>query len=228
MELNEKPSAFIKIVIVISGLIFIQCNNEIKKNNCDKINNKSAQLIHQYCLDSNNKYLDSALYYINQGIENCNNYKNVFLLKKLYILSEQQKFIQAIGFIETFEKPMFSDLPYYQELLINRFKVMAAINNHNVNDRDKYLELCVIIIDNYLSKNKEEVDSLLKQSNIENILQNHLSTAVTQYYYYKSLNDFKGVQNDLRKKKVENDINNEFIDYLMEYLKTDFMEFNGI
>ncbi|MFV0290426.1 MAG: hypothetical protein ACK5IJ_05930, partial [Mangrovibacterium sp.] len=129
---------------------------------------------------------------------------------------------------KTFDKEMFSDLPYYQELLINRFKVMEAIRENDINTRDRYLAKCVVIIDNYLLANKQKVDSLLKQPNIENILKNPLSTALTQYYYYKSTNNINGILKDLNKKKREKNINNEFIDYLIDYLQTDFMEFNGI
>lgn len=231
MEFNEKFGILAKTIIISFFLVFFtQCSNKTKKSNCDEINKRSAQFINQYYTHNNKEYLDSALFYINKGIDNdnCSNCKNILSLKKLNVLAEQQKFSDAIKFIKTFDKKMFSDLPYYQELLINRFKAMDAIKENEINRRDKYLERCVTMIDNYLLSNKNEVDSLLKQSSIESILKNPLSTALTQYYYYKSVNNSKGVLKHLKEKKEENDINNEFINYLKDYLQTDFMEFNGI
>ncbi len=226
MKFNARFGIIAKtIVIVFIGAFFTQCNNKI---NCDEINKKSALLINQYYVDNNNDYLDSAMYYIDKGINNCSNYKNILSLRKLSILAEQQNFSEAIKFVKTFDKEMFSDLPYYQELLVNRFKVMEAIKENDINTRDKYLVKCIVIIDNYLLTNKYKVDSLLQQPNVENILKNPLSTALTQYYYYKSINNSKDVLKDLKEKKQDKNINNEFIDYLMDYLQTDFMEFNGI
>lgn len=229
MEFNEKSGILAETIIIIFFLVsFTQCNNKTKKINCDEINERSAQFINQYYTDNNNEYLDSALFYTDKGIDNCSNYKNILSLRKLNVLTEQQKFSEAIKFIGTFDKEMFSDLPYYQEFLINRFKAMEAIKENDINKRDKYLEECVTMVDNYLLANKVKVDSLLKQSSIDSILKSPLSTALTQYYYYKSVNNLKGVINDLREKKEGHNINNEFIDYLKDYLQTDFMEFNGI
>jgi hypothetical protein len=70
-------------------------------------------------------------------------------LRKLHILAEQQKFSEAVNFLETFDKEMFSDLPYFQELLINRFKAMEAIKENDINKRNKYLQRCVTMIDNF-------------------------------------------------------------------------------
>lgn len=226
MEFNAKSCILAKtIVTVFIGTFFTQCNNKI---NCDEINEKTTQLINQYYFDNNNEYLDSIMFYLDKGINKCDNCEKILSLRKLSILAEQQNFSEAIKFVKTFDKEMFSDLPYYQELLINRFKVMEAIRENDINTRDRYLAKCVVIIDNYLLANKQKVDSLLKQPNIENILKNPLSTALTQYYYYKSTNNINGILKDLNKKKREKNINNEFIDYLIDYLQTDFMEFNGI
>ncbi len=226
MELNAKFCILTKtIVIIFIGTLFIQCNNKI---NCDEINKKSAQLVNQYYFDKNNDHLDSAMYYIDKKINICGNYKNLLSLRKLSILAEQQKFSEAIKFVKTFDKEMFSDLPYYQELLINRFKAMEAIKENDINTRDRYLVKCIELIDYYLLANEHKVVALLQQPNIENILKNPLSTAITQYYYYKFINNTKDVLKDLKEKKQEKNINTEFIDYLLDYLQTDFMEFNGI
>lgn len=229
MEFNEKSSVLAKtIIIIFFGGFLTQCNSGSKKINCEEINKKSVQFINQYYIDNNKSYLDSALFYTNKGINNCRNYKNTLSLRKLSILSDQQRFSEAIQFVETFDKDMFSDLPYYQKLLINRFKAMYAIDKNDINKRDKYLERCVVMVEDYLLANKGKVDSLLKQPSIENILKNPLSTALTQYYYYKSVNDYKNVKEELKEKKDKKGINSEFIEYLINYSQTDFMEFNGI
>jgi hypothetical protein len=229
MGLNEKSGFLAKtLVIIFLGAFFLHCNNKTKKINCDEINDRSALFVNQYYIDNNKEYLDSALYYTDKGIDKCSIFKNILSLRKLHILAEQQKFSEGVKFIETFDKEMFSDLPYFQELLINRFKAMEAIRENDNNMRDKYLQRCVNMIDSYLLVNKYRVDSLLKQSRIESILTSPLSTALTQYYYYKSVNNTKDVLKDLKEMKEGKNINDEFINYLKDYLQTDFMEFNGI
>lgn len=229
MEFNAKFSSLTEaIIIFFFGLLFTQCSNESDKINCNEINRKSIQYINQYYIDNDKRHLDSALFYIERGINNCSNYENVLSLRKLSVLSEQQNYLDAIEFIESFDKEMFSDLPYYQELLINRFRVMKAINQKDINKRNKYLEKCVTLVEDYLGDHENEIDSLFRQSNIENILNDPLSTALTQYYYYKSLIDFESVNQVLNEKLDDSESNNKFINYLIEYLQTDFMEFNGI
>lgn len=230
MESNAKFSTLITevIIIIFLGLLFPQCSFESKKIDCDEINRKSMQYLNQYYIDNDTRHLDSALFYTDEGINSCSNYKNILSLRKLSILSDKKSFLEAIQFIKTFDKEMFSDLPYYQELLINRFKVMEAIDQKDIKERDKYLEKCVTIIGDYLLANKSKVDSLLRETSTENILKDPISTALTQYYYYKSVNNPESVKEALREKQDEKTSNNEFINYLLDYLQTDFMEFNGI
>ncbi len=229
MEFTKKYGITAKaILILFIGMVASQCNYKSKNISCDEINEKSASFFNQYYIDSNRQNLDSSLLYTNEGIYNCSKYKNLLSLRKLGILSEQQDFLTSIQFIDTFDGEMFLDLPYFKELLLNRFKAMKAINEGNVFERDKYLNRCVSVIDQYLLTNKNSTDALLKQSSITIILKNPLSTAVTQYYYYKSINNMENVINELKLKGNEENINNEFINYLIDYLHTDFMEFNGI
>jgi hypothetical protein len=229
MELKVKSIIFNKsIMIVFFVTFFTQCKNESKQINCEEFNIKSAQFLEQYYTNHKKKYLDSASFYIDKGVNNCTKYKNILSLRKLSILAEQQRFLEAIKFIQTFDKEMFSDLPYYQKLLINRFKVMEAIKENDSIRRDEYLLMCTTLINNYLLANKDKADLLLKESSIEKIMKDPLGTALTQYYYYKSVNNLVEVKRALRKMEEERDVNIEYINYLQDYLKTDFMEFDGI
>jgi len=142
MEFNEKRSNSTKIGIFL-GIIFIQFSCNYSEVDCDEFSRESALFFNEFYIDNNEQKLDSALFYTNKSLDHCDKYKNFMSLRKLSILSEIHNYTKAIEFIETFEKNMFSDLPYYQKLLIERFNVMKSINDGDDYHRDKSLNKCI-------------------------------------------------------------------------------------
>ncbi len=229
MGINEKHSNYTKILVIfLFVILFLGCNNTSKQFKCNEVNEKSMLLFYDYYIYNNSAYLDSALLLVDYGLNYCNENLKILSLRKLSILAEQQNYLDAVTFIDSFDKKMFSELSYYQEVLRNKFIVMNAIKEKDLNKKNEYLKLSVSLIENYLLEHKDKIDSLMKQSNIQSILKSSLSTAITQYYYYKSHIDLSNAENDLNNLKEESGVNVEFIDYLNEFLKADLMEFVGI
>lgn len=216
------------VVFFVCGIVFLQCNNKVSETDCEELNQKSSYYFSLYKNSFNDKYLDSAYYYTDQGAKICSEYQNLLSLRLLSIMSEQKRFLEAIQFIETIDTNMFSDYPFFRDVLIYRFKAMEATTVNDTIMRDKFLAKCVISVENYLNVDQTKVSHLIRQPKIDSILGDPLSTAIIQYYYYRSLSDYANTRNDLLKLKSEPNINTQFIDVLIDYLETDFMEFNGI
>ena len=231
MEFNEKYGYITKRVIFLFFLVLLfQCKNtENEKTNCKKLNAYSATFIEIYYDEKNKEYLDSALVYINEGIDNCSDYVSMLSMRKLVILSEQRKFIEAIEFIKTIEEERFTALPYYQELLLLRFKAMDATMNKESIKRDKFIEKCICLIEGYLSEYKKtDIDSHMRKSKVDDILGSSIGTSISQYYYYRYQIDKENVKVELLGLKNRENINSEFIEYLLDLLQEDFMTFIGI
>jgi hypothetical protein len=215
------------------GLLLSMCrcnlkNDEIVKS-CDDYNIISAECITRFYYDNDFKHLDTALIYLDDALINCKKFNKLFSLRKLSILSIKQEFSQAILFIDSFEKDFNGDLPYYKNLLKNRFIAMQAQHENKFEIRDSCLNIGINEIELFLSNKKTQLDSLLKQQEIDSILSNPISTAITQYYYYKSIVEGRDkITNEIFDKQIEISGNKDFFDYLKICLEEDFMNFIGI
>ena len=178
MEFAKKSCAFTKKIKRIMGrlillltLVLSQCVSAPETNNapCDKseINNqKSADYYAKYYMDGDQSHLDSALFYIDEVLGSCEKYAGLLSLRKLSILSVKRDYSQALQFIETFDEEIFSDLPYFQNLLKNRFNAMKSQAEGDFDMRDYYLKSSIEEINKFLSMNKTKGDSLLGLSDI--------------------------------------------------------------
>jgi len=220
-------------LLVIFIIVIVQCNSQNGKNvkseidTCEKYKVKTGKLIENFYLNGDTTSLDSAIYYIDIAIERCPE-KKFFNLRKLSILSLKQEFSKAINLINNLEDTLFTDMPYYNDVLLMRFKAMKAQSEGNMQERDMYINRIIKRINMFLYENEQKVDFLLRSSNTSEILENPLATALTQSYYYKSLVKGKNViKSELKEKQKSNDLNEDFIIYLTTVLDEDFMIFIG-
>ena len=238
MEPNQKSLLFSKvgksISIIILSISYICTNCTSPKTNiddttCKVYNRKSAEYYSEYFDNSDQDILDSALYYTNKALDTCKENMGLLSLRKLSVLSLQNKFSCALIFINNIDSSMYIDLPYFHHFLELRFMAMKAKYEGDSIRADSCLQIIVKEIGDFITKNKSEIIPLLTDTNINNIIKSPFSTAIFQYYYYKSLVEGKdSVEEELNHKKALNEINNEFVTYLISYLSEDFMNFNGI
>ncbi|MBW6480543.1 MAG: hypothetical protein K0B37_14035 [Bacteroidales bacterium] len=216
--------------LFLLALLFVQCGNLAVNDSskCDVINEKTAKLVYDYYFNNDLLLLDSALIYIDEGLKKCNKYEKLFSLRKLGVLSLKQNYNDALQFIESFDENMFGELPYFKNFLNNRFIAMQA---HFVGDsvtRNSYLNEIVAEIDLFLSMNDKEIKALLKLSDVNEILENPLTTSLMQYYYYKAL--LEGAENVKVKLNLlyrNQMISEEFKDILISIFDEDFLVFVG-
>lgn len=214
------------------SFLLIQCKGTLKNEtiiNCEEYNYMSANCISDFYNDNDSKHLDTALLYIDEALLSCTKYEKLLSLRKLSILSIKQDFEQALVFIEKLDKGLFNELPYFRNLLRNRFLAMKYQSVNNIESRNSKLKICIDDIERFLLLNQFKVDSLLQLQEIDSILSSPLSTAITQYYYYKSILDGKEkVENEILEKQNGVNGNVDYFDYLVICLEEDFMVFIGI
>jgi len=212
-------------------LLFFHCISKKDENisKCKEINQETAELIHEFYLDNNNSHLDSALKYLDEYLEKCKKYELLFSLRKLSILSLKKEYYDAIMFIETFEDNMFGDLPYFKTLLLYRFKAMQAHSSGKIKKRDNYLDSIIKELGKFVQENKNEVDSLLQIDDVEDVLNNSLSTTLIQYYYYKSiLEGHEKVESEVYSVFDKKEGNKDFYKMIISTFNEDFLIFTGM
>lgn len=215
-------NAWRKLGILLCFPLFMwQCSFK-KPVDCDKINEESLHFIDRYNQYKVQQDLDSALFYTNKGLKNCKEYEGLFLMRKLVIYSLGERYSEGIELLSKLGKDVL--FPCYHKVLVFRFKIMKAIYEQRINEKDKLLKECILLLNNFLLEKKNELDSLFNQSDFGVILSNPLSTLVTQYYYYKSLVNVKQTKEELMRKKH---FNNEFREYLFSFFEDDIMKFKG-
>jgi len=220
-------------LLLILSLLLSGCNLTPEKDDasdkCELNNQKSAESYYRYYFDGDQSHLDSALFYIDEVLGSCEEYLGLLSLRKLSILSEKQEYSQALNFIETFDEDLFSDLPYFQDLLKYRFSAMREHSKGNLELRNRYLESGIENISEFLSANKTKADSLVRLPEVGNILSDPLGTAITQYYFYKSVVEGpESIGAEITNLQEEQRWNEEFIDFLRTCLQEDFLIFNGM
>jgi hypothetical protein len=127
-------------------------------------------------------YLDSALFYIDEVFGKCKKDDPMMALRKLQVYAYQHDMSNAIKFISTLDSSLFYPF-YYKNLLLNRFKAMAAQEKGDTLNKNIFLENIVSDIKEFISLHQDELDTLMQS---QSILQSPYSFAPIQFYYYKS------------------------------------------
>ena len=224
---------FTKKIITLSLLLIsfflLNCNknNTFKKDSskCKYVNNKTSELISIYRLTKDKTKLDSALILINNNINVCQEFKRLFFIRKLGILSLEKKYRLAIKQIDKINYDIFKQKKYYNKFLKYRFEAMDAENKNNKMLRDKYLKKIILLLKQYLASKQNKVDSLFSLNDLNKIYSNPINVEVSMFYYYKS--------KLIGKKKVIEELDNKYnsesvyVQDIIAFLDEDFMDFEG-
>ena len=217
------------MVRLIFILLLYQCTS-IKKDEdwCKKMNKKSVDYIFNFQIKGDSAFLDSALVCTNIALEACSDQKVVLTFRKLDILSKKRKFSDAVSFIKSLGNPLFADLPYYNNFLLNRYRAMNYQLKGDVLNRNNCLKNIMNEAQQFILLNNDKMDSLYRSNDINKILQNPLHFIPIQYYYSKSiLYGSDSIKKEIDLLKRTKKINNEYINYMSVCINNDFMDFTG-
>lgn len=220
----------VKIILLVVVLTFSQCALSTKKDKdwCEKMNQKSADYIYNFQMSDNSAYLDSALVCVDKSLKECGEFKQILSFRKLDILSKKYDYQEAISFIKSFDNPLFKDLPYYNNYLLNRYKAMSQQFNGDIEKRDYYLKITIGDLEQFILQNEEEIDLMFNLTDVNDILGNPLHFVIPQYYYSKSiLYGYDSVKIELDSLQKLKGGNSEYYDFILVCLENDFMDFVG-
>lgn len=218
-----------RVFYILVILLICQCTSISKVDDyCKKLNQQSVDYIYNFQMEGDSTYLDSALVCINSALEKCKEQNELFIFRKLDVLSKKRDFSEAIYLVDSVNRPLFPRLPYYNAYLINRFKAMDYQLKGDLKNRNKCLKIITDDIQKFISLNEGKVDSLYHTTDIEEILRNPLHFTVIQFYYSKSImqgSDF--VMLELESLQSQKHINEDYFNLIGNTLKEDFMDFVG-
>ncbi len=167
----------------LSVLFCLNCNSQTK---CEEYHTKALEFMNEYFFsDEKDKfYLDSAQFYLDNVIENCE-YKDMVILHKLQLLSNQRNYKQALHIIDNNKWDIDTvAAPYFISVLKNRFEAMQLLFNGDTLACNNTIKSIISELDNFLIPHKQEIDSVLKLDE-ENAMKFPLIYPILQYYYYK-------------------------------------------
>jgi hypothetical protein len=218
-----------KNILLLFLLLFVyQCslsNKEMKK--CENNNINSARCVHEFQIDSDVSHLDSALFYIDEVFEKCEKYNSIMALRKLQIYSYKHEIQNAIKFIESMSDDLFH-LPYYKNILLNRFKAMKAQEKGDSLSRDIFFAKIISEISMFVSSQQNELYFMMQMVDINQILQSKYSLAPIQLYYYKvQINNTDSIKSEIDMLQSNINGNEEYFEMIKNCLDMDFMIFTG-
>lgn len=221
-----------KLLSIILLFAFNSCDSSSTKNRltCDELNIKTTELIDGYYVTEDKTYIDSTLILLNEGIKSCDDYRKLFSLRKLGVLSLKNDYEQAISFIDTIDESLFVYDPYYLEVIEFRFKAAQNFYHGDTVSGNYYLKKIVALLGNFLKENEKELNALLSQSEISVILQNEMSTAFIQHAnYHALLNGREKTANHIITMFKSNEWNMEFYDMILNFIDNeDILIFMGV
>ena len=152
---------------------------------CDRAITNAIKYINEYYFTNQTIWLDSALMSLNRVEGKCEEYRNHIALHKSHALFLYQKYRQAINNIKKSDDKL---LPYaeFKYILISKIKAKQAGQRQQFQKQRKYYEQIVAEYDKYLLRNKNHVDSVLCQSDIQSIVNTQPGIVLAEKYYYKS------------------------------------------
>jgi hypothetical protein len=164
------------------------------------------------------------LFYIDEIFGKCDKYNALLAVRKIGIYSDKHDIYSAIEFINTLDDQLFY-LPYYKNLLLNRFKAMAAQEREDTLNKNIFLRNIVSDVTKFMSLHKEELDTLMQS---KRILQSKYSFAPIHLYYYKAqINGVEEVKIEIDSLQRMIGGNEEYFEMMKGYLDEDFMYFAG-
>ena len=192
---------------------------------CEQYNTMSSELIFEFQMYGDTAKLDSALYYIEIAIPQCPKYEVLLVTRKLGVLSVKHNYDAGIAYIPSISDSLLDFYPYYKTILLKRFYAMKSLYEGDSIQRDQYVYFIIEDIAPFIIANQSRIDTLCKNDNISFILQNTLSFALSQYYYYRSIiEDKTTILNEMKLLKQKG-YNAEYIELIEAICEEDFLIF---
>ena len=145
--------------------------------------------------DHNDKYLDSVISIIDYALPKCDDEHSKYKMSllKLSSLCAKNEYNRAFDF---FDSISFNDYEYlyYKQVIFNRIHAMERQSVEDITGRNLYLQNTIDLIHDYLSENKQVVDSVWLNQN--EAIHDSLWLATLQYYHYFSI--LKGYKNAIK------------------------------
>lgn len=180
-----KKRLFLIWVFAMSFFLTMCGQQTLPPEACDRAITNAIKYINEYYFTNQTIWLDSALMSLNRVEGKCEEYRNHIALHKSHALFLYQKYGQAINNIKKSDDKL---LPYaeFKSILINKIKAKQAGQRQQFQKQRKYYEQIVAEYDKYLLRNKNQVDSVLCQSDIQSIVNTQPGIVLAEKYYYKS------------------------------------------
>lgn len=220
----------VRIILLIVVFSFLQCGFNTKKDMkwCENMNQKSADYVYKFQMSGNSIYLDSALVCVNNTLNECGKSNMLLSFRKLDILSKKHDYHQAISFVKSIDSPLFKELPYYNNYLLNRYEAMNQQFEGNIENRNHYLKIIIRDLEQFILQNEKQIDLMFNKVDMNDILANPLHFVIPQYYYCRSkLYGYNHVMIELDSLKESKGGNSEYYDFILVCLGNDFMDFTG-
>ncbi len=217
------------IRLLLYCFLLSQCFGEKNDDTwCEQMNMKTANLILNYQMTENVKYLDTALVYVNQSLEKIKGqkFRTLFAFRKVDILIKTHEYQQAANFVNSIDYELFKELSYYNKYLMCRIMAMEQQYKNNLEKRNVYLKLIIDDLNSFISKNEKKLRQMYISTDFNSILDNPFHFALIQYYSSKAVLDgYEATKKELDENAT--DMNGEFYDFILISMNSDFLDFTG-
>ena len=154
---------------------------------CDSCDMATGRLFFEWHnVNGDDKYLDSVINIINYALPRCEGSQAKFdmSLRKLSSLCAKNEYDQANDFFDSID---FSGHEYsrYKQVIFNRIHAMESQSIEDISERNHYLQENIDLLQEYLSENQLELDSVWQ--NMNEMGHDSLFFATIQYYHYSSI-----------------------------------------
>jgi len=228
-HVSNLSGTIIRVVLLLFMVSLVRCSaNREKTGRCNGMNQRSVNYISSFSMQGDTAYLDTALSLTDSALKDCKQYSTIFFFRKLDILSRKHDYPAAIDLIRSLDKPVFNELSYYNNYLLNRFRAMYYQEKGDLPERNQCLENNLRDLEHFITLHEGTINSLIAYPDPDSILNNPLHMPFVQYYYCRSvLNGPQKTKAELDSLRKAGKLNPRFHEFLMACIYTDLSDFNG-
>lgn len=139
----------ILIILFFTSYLF-SCKAQSQKSDCKVSYEKANAKLKNYSKTSDDKYLDSAQFFLNNALI-CNETRRKSVLRKIEIFVIQSNYEQGAKFVTTLNNQDF-DFSYQREMMINYLMGLRYAEINNLNKKDSIFRKSIYEIQNYIDR----------------------------------------------------------------------------
>jgi len=228
-----------RVIITIFSIVFVfsQCKNSntdtIKNEKCKQMAMKMSKMLVDYYrvdFERSNVHLDSALALIDTMFQcNCDTRRFNLVKNKVTILCRKKDYSEALKFTQATNDSLFA-LPYLKYVYLKRIEAIEAQEQNDMETRNKLINDIIIYLKSYMSVSPSEIDSVLALKDINDIIKYEKLMPLIQYYFYRAqIEGSDKIMNELDSLKQNINGNQKFFDdFIKDFVKSDFIPFEGL